>query len=197
MQPTRQIAALIAAGAVVLTGSACEHNNATDSGPSAAPPSPQTSRTSSLSTSASASSLSRATRAVDTAGDSVPKGQPYDLESDQYRNRPVWDIKVASGKKPEYELLVNAGGDKVVHKKHKDTRDDDAATAAQAKVTLGKALAIADQHRNGGSLDEAEIDSHHGTIVWTAKFKTSNGQDREIIINAKTGKVTGTKTEED
>jgi uncharacterized membrane protein YkoI len=141
--------------------------------------------------------VSQARHALATAGDAVPHGRPYDLETEVYQRKSVWDIKVASGKKPEYELYVTADGDKIVHKEHKDSRDDDAAKALKAKISLAHALKIADRHAKGHSLDEAEIDTQHDTVVWTVEFKKSNGQDREIIVNAKSGKVIGTKTEED
>lgn len=97
----------------------------------------------------SESRLTKARHALATAGDVVPHGRPYDLETDRYQHKPVWDIKVASGKKPEYELYVSAGGGKVVHKHHKDKRDDDAAKALKAQTTLSEALKTADRHAKG------------------------------------------------
>jgi uncharacterized membrane protein YkoI len=204
MRTTKQTIAFGVSGLVVLAVAACgggggnsgsSPSSSASSDSSKASSSPPA--TSSSPTQSSGSRLSRARNALATAGDAVPHGRPYDLESERYQDKSVWDIKVASGKKPEYELYVTAGGDKVVHQEHKDSRDDDAAKALKAKISLADALKIADRHAKGNSLDEAEIDSQHDTVVWTAKFKKSNGKDREVVINAKSGKMIGTKTEED
>src|SRR5699024_5909713 len=182
MQPSKTCAA-VASALVVLTGSACGASNSTSSSGADDPGSGHTSSAADSATTSGSddSRLSRAQRALSTAGDAVPHGKPYDLETEQYQGQPVWDIKVASGKKPEHEVYLSADGDTVVHKEHKDSRDDDAAKALKAQVTLAEALDTANKHSKGHPLDEAEIDSHQGTIVWTAKFTKSSG-DREIIL---------------
>lgn len=186
----------IVSGLVVLAGSACGASS-DDSGSGNSDSGSHASNADSAATNGpDGSRLSRAQHALATASDTVPQGKPYDLETEHYKGAAVWDIKVASGKKPEYELYLSANGNKVVHKEHKDSRDDDAAKALKANVTLSEALDTADKHSKGHPLDEAEIDSHKGTIVWTAKFTKSSG-DREIIIDAKTGKMIDTKHEED
>lgn len=199
MQSSKAFVSVVS-GLIVLAGSACGtsgSNNGSGGSVDANNSGASTAAAGSSSTTGSGdSNLSRAKHALATASDTVTNGDAYDLETEHYKGNSVWDIKVASGKKPEYELYVSADGGKVVGKEHKDSRDNDAAKAVKAKVTLSDALDTADKHSKGSPFDEAEIDSHKGTVVWTAKFKKSNG-DREIIIDAKTGKMVGTKNEED
>ncbi len=137
-----------------------------------------------------------AKRAVTLAGEEIKNARPYDLESARYRHKSVWDIKVASGKQPEYELYVNANGTKVLHKQHKNKRDDDAAKAMKTTTTLASAMKTADQH-DKGVLREAEIDRNGGKLIWTVKFAESSGNDHAVTVSAKTGKFIGTTVEED
>jgi hypothetical protein len=52
---------------------------------------------------AAASRVSRAVRALRTAGERVSRGRPYDLETERYKGKRVWEVKVASGNQRPYK----------------------------------------------------------------------------------------------
>ena len=136
--------------------------------------------------------MSRAVRALRTAGERVSRGRPYDLETERYKGKRVWEVKVASGNQRPYKFHVAAHGEKVVRSTRANQVGDDARTARRAKVSLARALRTADK-RAGGRFSEAEIDrTDGGTLVWQVTFERRGGRETEVIINAKTGRVIGT-----
>jgi uncharacterized membrane protein YkoI len=197
MQAKQQVLALGVSGVIVLAATACQSSG--ESKPTSAPSSPGSSNGSSdpMSTSAKKTArLMHAKRAVTLAGEDISHARPYDLESAHYRHKRAWDIKVASGQKPEYELYLNEKGTKVLHKHQKSKRDDDAAKAMKSKTSLASAMKKADKH-DKGILREAEIDRHRGNLLWSVKFAESTGNDHAVTVSATTGKFLGTTVEED
>lgn len=139
--------------------------------------------------SAASARVSNAVRAVRTAGRHVRHGKPYDVESERFRGRRVWEIKVASGRRNPHELLVSAGGRRVVRHTRGHKLGDDAPKALRAEVGLARALRTADR-RAGGRFSEAEIDrARGGAIVWTATFERRGDAETEVVIDAATGEV--------
>lgn len=144
---------------------------------------------------ASSARTSQAVRAIRTADRQVSRGRPYDLETERYRGRRVWEVKVAAGKRRPYRFYVSADGRTIV-RRSRARRDDDARRARKAKTSLGRALRTADR-RAAGRLDEAEIDrTRAGTIVWSVTFERSRDRDTEVTINARTGNVIRVETDD-
>lgn len=197
MNTFRAPLAIAVMGLSTLAATACGSSSSDDGGAKgkAAGSNETVTATTSAGATSSSSRLSSAGRAVKTAGKKVSHGRPYDVERDRYKGKQVWEIKVAAGKGRPTELDVSANGRKVVRRsRHK--RDDDVAKALKAKVSLAKALRTAGK-RAKGRFSEGEIDRKGGKIVWTASFKQSGGAEKEVIIDARTGKVIKTKTEDD
>ncbi len=137
-----------------------------------------------------------AVRALDAAAAAVPDGRPYDLERDDDDDDAVWKITVASGGDRPHELDVSADGRRIVGRERED-RDDDAADALRAGVTLAQALRIADG-RTPGHLDDAEIDREDGRLVWTVQFdEPSRDRDHEVTVDATTGEVVAVEIDDD
>jgi uncharacterized membrane protein YkoI len=68
-------------------------------------------------------------------------------------------------------------------------RQDDAIKALQTGVRLARALQIA-ARRVDGRFDEAEIDRlRGGRIVWEVAFTRPNGDETEVVVDARTGTV--------
>jgi uncharacterized membrane protein YkoI len=209
-RPTRLAAggAMIAALATVLAACGGEGTNQAGSGEQAGSPGQAStaapgggagSATSGRSSSSAAAPAGlpprtrHAIRALRTAAGKVPGGQPYDLETERYQGKNVWDIKVASDDNKPYELYVSSNGRNVVHQSRRKS-DDDTTKALEAKVGFSDALTKAAE-RGHGRLSEAEIDSDGGQVVWTATFTRSGGGEHEIIIDATNGNVLRVKTE--
>jgi uncharacterized membrane protein YkoI len=127
-------------------------------------------------TALAASDSTDAVRAVRTASKGVSH-KAYDLERD--RNR--WEVKFADGT----ERHVTLDGRKVTSTR----RDDDRSTrVAAARVSLASALKTAAK-RGNGTLTDAEIDTHRGTLVWSVSFERSDDDETEVTVDAKSGRV--------
>lgn len=148
---------------------------------SANPPSPDTAST------AASGKASTAIRAVKTATRRVGKGRPYDLETERFRGKRVWEVKVAVGRKRPHELLVRRDGRRVVRHR-RIRRDRDARLARRAKVSLIRAVRTADR-RVSGRFDEAGIDRSRRRLVWEVSFDLSANRDVEVTVNARNGRI--------
>lgn len=128
-----------------------------------------------------------AVRAIRTAVRRVGQGRPYDLESERFRGKRVWEVKVAAGRKRPHEILVRRDGRRVVHHR-RIRRDHDSRLARRAKVSLVRAVRTADR-RAAGKLDEAGIDRNRGRLVWEVNFYISRHREVGVTLNARSGKV--------
>lgn len=146
---------------------------------------------------ASSSRVTEAVRALKTAGKQVKNGRPYDLESDRFRGKSVWEVKVASGRSRPYEFYISANGKTIVRRSRERKLGDDVPKVLQAKVTLARALRTAAKHAGGGRLSEGEIDRDRGKIVWTVTFERSGDAEVEVILDAKTGRLIRTVKDDD
>jgi uncharacterized membrane protein YkoI len=135
-----------------------------------------------------AADVTSAVRALATAERRVRNGRPYDLERDTYRGTRVWEIEVAVPSGRPHELLVSLDGRRVA-RDSRTRRQDDAIKALQTGVRLARALQIA-ARRVDGRFDEAEIDRlRGGRIVWEVAFTRPNGDETEVVVDARTGTV--------
>lgn len=127
-----------------------------------------------------------AVSALQTAADAV-SGQPFDIETDTRGGQKVWEVKVAVNG-DEYEVWVSADGTKVVDTRKHDTPDDDVKKAQSAKVGAVEALRKASEKQKG-TLEEMDLDSEGGTIVWEVELRQADGSTVEVEVNAATGEV--------
>ena len=71
-----------------------------------------------------------------------------------------------------------------------------AELAKQAKVTRSQAETIALATVAGGKVQSAEIEQERGHLVWSFDISQPGTRNiREILVDAKTGKIVGTETE--
>ncbi len=125
-------------------------------------------------TAANGASSSTAVRAVQTASRGMSQ-KPYEL--DRERNR--WEVKFADGT----ERHVTLDGRRVTATR----RDDDRSRrVASARVSLASALRTA-AARASGTLEDAELDTERGTLVWSVNFE--GARETEVDVDARSGRV--------
>ena len=64
-----------------------------------------------------------------------------------------------------------------------------AAQAAQAKITKAEAIAAAQAANPGWNFSKSELDSENGTILYELKGTDVNGQKQNIHVNAMDGTI--------
>lgn len=134
---------------------------------------------------ATSPSVTQAIRAVTTAERRVPRGRAYEVEAEHFRGKRVWEVKVALSQQRPYTFYVSANGQTILRTSRARRFDGDARRALGARVTIARALRIADA-RATGRLSEAGIDRHRGTLVWEVSFERP---EVEVIVNAGTAQV--------
>lgn len=130
---------------------------------------------------------SGALAALQKAADAV-SGQPFDMESDIRDGRDVWDVKVAVNGQ-EYELWISNDGSEVVDQEQHGSPDDDVQKVEQAQTSALDALTAATQQHDG-LLDEMEIDTDSGSLVWQIELDQTDGASIELTVDATNGAVT-------
>jgi len=130
---------------------------------------------------------SGALAALAKAADEV-SGEPFDMESDIRDGRDVWDVKVAVNGQ-EYELWISNDGSEVVDQEQHGSPDDDVEKVGQAQTSALDALTAATQQHDG-LLDEMEIDTESGALVWQIELDQPDGNSIELTVDATNGVVT-------
>ncbi|HWB60935.1 MAG TPA: PepSY domain-containing protein, partial [Chthoniobacteraceae bacterium] len=75
-------------------------------------------------------------------------------------------------------------------------KDNEAALAAQAKVSKADAQATALAKVPGGTVKEAEIEKEKGVLIWSFDITTAGTKDiTEVNVDATTGKIVNVETE--
>ncbi|MFE9308963.1 PepSY domain-containing protein [Streptomyces sp. NPDC006706] len=134
-------------------------------------------------------------QAADAATTSVA-GTVTEVEPDARRGQPVWEVDIVDAKGIEHEVTVNAADGKVSAGRADrvgDTADpDDAALAKSARTGLGQAVDTA-LDKVPGTATSAELDDHHDrTAAWHIDVTDDQGAAHEVVVDARTGKVTAT-----
>ncbi|MFJ6562536.1 PepSY domain-containing protein [Streptomyces sp. NPDC091412] len=135
--------------------------------------------------------------AADAATTSLA-GTVTEVEPDGRRGQAVWEVDIVDAKGIEHEVTVNAADGKVIAGRADrvgDTADpDDAALAKSARTGLGQAVDTA-LDKVPGTATSAELDDHHDrTAAWHIDVTDGQGAAHEVVVDARTGKVTATHT---
>ncbi|WP_129656642.1 PepSY domain-containing protein [Rothia halotolerans] len=100
----------------------------------------------------------------------------------------TYDIDLVEGE-AVLELEASSGGGEV---RQTDTDDDaeDVAEAREAQVSASDAITTALDGRTDRVLDEAELDRHDGTLIWSLDLDDAQGADAEKVrVDASTGET--------
>ncbi|MFF3392732.1 PepSY domain-containing protein [Streptomyces sp. NPDC002669] len=142
-------------------------------------------------------------RAAETAEKSVA-GTVTAADLDGSPDKPVWKVDVTDSHGTEHEVTVNATDGKVTATRtdkdqSPEDRSADAALAKSARTDLAKAVDAALAEVDG-TATSAGLENDHGTTpAWridVTNLKDRN-KDHEVTVDATTGKVTATRTDED
>jgi uncharacterized membrane protein YkoI len=194
MRPRSAFAATCLALAVLLAG--CGGSDNTSSGQQATATTSQPTTSSSAATTSSTTAatgstddrVAAAVRALQTATRAVPNATAFDLDDDTRGGRPIWEVKVASGRR-QLDLAVTADGDRVLARRQDRAPDDDVGRLRSAKVDARRALRLAAQ-RQDGQVTDLDLDTTDaGTLVWEVDFRQPDGSTEVVAIHARTGKV--------
>lgn len=126
--------------------------------------------------------------ALVTASEAVSNGRPFDLDVDTRDGTAVFEVKVESGGS-ETQVIVDSSGTSVMSSQASSTPDDDIAKLDSAQLTAVDALDRAAELEPNARLEELEIDSDNGTVVWHLELKRSDGVEVELELHAGTGDV--------
>lgn len=127
--------------------------------------------------------------AVDVYEKKFPGINVLSVELKEEMGKPLYIIEGADDT-TEYQLNINAVNKKIKQKSEEPVDEDDLNEVKTKKldidkvISLKKADQIAEKETNGGQGSEFKLEKEHGTNIWEVSVK-----DREIIINAETGKV--------
>lgn len=128
-----------------------------------------------------------AAEAAAAALKAVPgKVEEIDLEDS------VWEIDLLADRGGWRDVTVDARSGKVLSDRADDDDDDDdrseRAALRKAKVTAIEAAGAA-LKRAPGTVTSVEFDDDDGKAVWEVEITGQEGNERELIVNAKTAKV--------
>lgn len=138
-----------------------------------------------------------APEAAAAALQAVP-GTVTELGLDTRKGGLVWETDVLGKDGKSYDLTVDAGNGKVLNK-HTD-RDDDADGRNAAKDLKGKASTAAEAARaagTNGSVTSVDLEDDGSRAVWEVETVGENGTEREVAVDAATGKVTQLQSDDD
>lgn len=101
----------------------------------------------------------------------------------------VWEVEILADNGRWRDLKVDAGSGKVLSDRaDDDDDDDDAAALRKAKLTASDAAEAA-LKAAPGTVTAVEFDEDDGRLVWEVEVKGEDGNERELEVNASSGKV--------
>ncbi len=101
----------------------------------------------------------------------------------------VWEVEIVADNGRWRDLKVDAGSGKVLSDRaDDDDDDDDAAALRKAKLTASDAAEAA-LKAAPGTVTAVEFDEDDGRLVWEVEVKGEDGNERELEVNASSGKV--------
>ena len=124
--------------------------------------------------------------AVGTA-ESVPGEDGQAFEVDLEDSPTSWEIAVAAGER-QYDVYVSRDGSEVISQEEDDLDSDDREALDRAQVPLEDALRTALSTTNG-TLEDAELDTEDGVLVWEIGVDEPNGNSADVFVNAEDGSV--------
>lgn len=124
--------------------------------------------------------------AVETA-ESVPGEDGTAFEVDLEDSPASWEIAVAAGDR-QYDVYVSRDGTEVISQEEDDLDSDDREALDRARVPLEDALRTALSTTNG-TLEDAELDTEDGVLVWEVGVDEPNGNSADVFVNAEDGSV--------
>src|SRR5690606_2132246 len=101
----------------------------------------------------------------------------------------VWEVEIVADNGRWRDLKVDAGSGKVLSDRADDDDDDDDAAAVRKAELSASDAAEAALKAAPGTVTAVEFDEHDGRLVWEVEVKGEDGNERELEVNASSGKV--------
>ncbi|MFI7483597.1 PepSY domain-containing protein [Kocuria sp. M1R5S2] len=122
---------------------------------------------------------------IAAAVETVPGSRAFELDR---KDGEGWEVTLAVGDR-EQEVDVSEGGSRATAQPGDDDLDDeDRRNLAQVAVPLEVAVRTALQEADG-SLDEAELGTEGGTVVWEIDVDDEDGSSVDVYVNVGDGSV--------
>lgn len=114
--------------------------------------------------------------------EAVPGSQAIglDLNDDQ-----TWTVDVLDGT-TKHEIKLSSDGMTLLEQEQEEADDEDVTRAQQAQVKISIALRRAMGEAPDSVLDEIDLSTEDGVLVWDAEF---NEPDAEVYVDATTGEI--------
>ncbi|MEZ0338501.1 PepSY domain-containing protein [Mycobacterium sp. pV006] len=129
-----------------------------------------------------------AQQALRAAAGAVTNGRPYDVQVETREGQRVFEIEVASNGE-QYDVVVDAEGNRVISSTRQDGPDDDARRAESAAVDAARALQTAADREVDTLFDELEIDTDGAQVVWKIDLVRADGSEVEVRVDAQDGNI--------
>lgn len=131
--------------------------------------------------------------AAKTALAELPDGVLTSIESEN--NDTQWEVKIIDSAGSKYELIVSRDGATMSDgPREQNISDNDKQKyldhVSAAKLSYLDAVAALENHISDGMIDELELDTENGVLVWEADVYGSDGSKNELLVDAATGVVT-------
>ncbi|MFJ7324987.1 PepSY domain-containing protein [Streptomyces cyaneofuscatus] len=128
-----------------------------------------------------------------------------DRDDDDHNGRTVWELDVRGSDKKWHDVTVDADNGKVLKTRDDDNDDRDDHAPRSSAVTLNEAAAAALKTAPGSitsiDLDDDDDDDGKGSrgnvLRWDVDIAGKDGKSHELHVDAKTGKVTVDRDDDD
>lgn len=132
-------------------------------------------------------------KAAETAFAEISDGVPSGIESEN--NDTQWEVKIIGPDGTKNEVIVSRDGETIVSgPREKNTSEQDQQKyldqVQSAKLTYLDAVEALEGHIPDGVIDELELDTEDGRLVWEADVYGPDGSKNELLVDAETGAVT-------
>lgn len=128
-----------------------------------------------------------AVTAIDAVGIAVDHqaGDVVELEADDHRDTPVWEVTVRTADGSGVELYIDRASGDVINETSTRISDDQRETPQLSITDAIEAVLQAEP----GTLTHIELERDRGAAVWEAEVRTAAGAEAEITLDATTGDV--------
>lgn len=161
-------------------------NSSASSAASSAPTASATSASSAQGALSTFATQDNSLKAVATALKHVSGGVAIELDRDDDDSKYEIDVILGNVK---HELDISADGTKVLKQEKDDADADDKREASAAKITMQKAISLA-QDESSGTVDDVDLSDDDQDLAWQIDFDDDRGHDSdEVHVDAATGKI--------
>lgn len=131
-------------------------------------------------------------RAAQVALPTVPGGTVISIESEEHDTQ--WEVAIVTGTGDKFEVTLSRDGETVVAgptDEHSSDADKSKyrSRIAAAKLDYADGLDAIERHTPGSRVDEIELDTERGVVVWEVTAYDPSGREIKLDVDAASGVV--------